>query len=105
MRLRILLLCASAGVLACSAPPGDATNGKALFAQQCVMCHSATTNEKKLGPSLKGLFKRDKLASGKKATEQNIRAQIDNGGNGMPPYKDLLSSRERDDLIAYLKTL
>jgi mono/diheme cytochrome c family protein len=47
----------------------------------------------------------DKLANGKKATEQNIRAQIDNGGNGMPPYKDMLGDHEKDDLVAYLKTL
>jgi cytochrome c len=105
MHLRILLPFAAAGLLACGAQPADVGNGKAVFAQQCVMCHAATTNEKKLGPSLKGLFKKDKLANGKKATEQNIRAQIDSGGGGMPPYKDMLSSRERDDLIGYLKTL
>ena len=84
---------------------GDADKGKALFAQQCVTCHNAANNEKKLGPGLKGLFKLDKLVTGKKATEQNIRAQIDNGGNGMPPYKDMLGDQEKDDLIAYLKTL
>ena len=93
-------------VLAWGAPKeGDAEKGKPLFAQQCVTCHNAANNEKKLGPGLKGLFKMDKLANGKKATEQTIRVQIDNGGNGMPPFKDLLSDREKDDLIAYLKTL
>ena len=92
--------------LAWGAPKeGDAKKGGGLFAQQCVTCHSATTNEKKLGPGLKGLFKLAKLANGKKATEQNIRAQIDNGGNGMPPYKDMLGDHEKDDLVAYLKTL
>ncbi|HEY1207370.1 MAG: cytochrome c [Bryobacteraceae bacterium] len=84
---------------------GDAEKGKALFGQQCVTCHNAANTEKKLGPGLKGLFKMDKLANGKKATEQNIRAQIDNGGNGMPPYKDMLGDHEKDDLVAYLKTL
>ena len=34
-----------------------------------------------------------------------VRAQIDEGGNGMPAYKEMLSEDERDDLIAYLKTL
>ena len=58
-----------------------------------------------MGPGLKGLFKKDKLVNDKKATEPNIRAKIDEGGNGMPPYKDLLSDQEKDDLIAYLKTL
>jgi len=38
-------------------------------------------------------------------TEANVRARIDEGGNGMPGYKDMLSDQEKDDLIAYLKTL
>jgi cytochrome c len=110
MRERALLLCLCAGLFVSSAASdekkaGDAEKGKAVFAQQCVMCHNATTNEKKMGPGLKGLFKKDKLANGKKATEQNIRAQVDAGGNGMPAYKDMLSDEERNDLIAYLKTL
>jgi len=61
--------------------------------------------DKKLGPGLKGLFKKDKLANGKKPTEANIRARIDDGGNGMPAYKEMLSDQEKDDLVAYLKTL
>lgn len=111
MRERALMLCLSAGLLTSRAVAagkgneGDAEKGKAVFAQQCVMCHNATTTEKKMGPGLKGVFKKDKLANGKKATEQNIRTQVDNGGNGMPAYKDMLSEEERNDVIAYLKTL
>ncbi len=84
---------------------GDPDKGKTVFGQQCAMCHNADSTEKKLGPGLKGLFKRDKLTNGKKVNEQNVRAQIDNGGNGMPAYKDLLSEEERNDVLAYLKTL
>ena len=83
---------------------GDAAKGKVVF-QQCVMCHNADSAEKKIGPGLKGLFHKEKLQNGKKVTESNVRAQIDAGGNGMPPYKDMLSDQEKDDLIAYLKTL
>lgn len=103
----MLCLCAGLCVSAAAAADkaGDVDKGKAVFAQQCVMCHNATNNEKKMGPGLKGLFKKDKLANGKKATEQNIRSQIDAGGNGMPAYKDMLSDEERNDLIAYLKTI
>lgn len=107
MRYRIVpALLVAGGVLAWGwAKGGDADKGKALFAQQCATCHNATNTEKKLGPGLKGLFQMTKLNNGKKATEQNIRAQIDNGGNGMPPFKDMLSDHEKDDLVAYLKTL
>jgi mono/diheme cytochrome c family protein len=58
-----------------------------------------------MGPGLKGFFKKDKMANGKKVTDANVKARIDDGGQGMPAYKDMLSDGEKDDLIAYLKTL
>ena len=96
------LTAGSAAVFA--AGKGDAAKGKAVF-EQCGVCHNADTTEKKMGPGLKGLFKKDKMANDKKPTEANVRTQIDDGGNGMPAYKDMLSDTEKDDLIAYLKTL
>jgi mono/diheme cytochrome c family protein len=45
------------------------------------------------------------MMNGKKPTEENVRAIVNAGGNGMPGYADLLSDEERDNLIAYLKTL
>jgi cytochrome c len=83
---------------------GDADKGKETF-QQCSVCHNADSTEKKMGPGLKGLFSREKLNNGKKVTEANVREQIDEGGKGMPAYKEMLSDEEKDDLIAYLKTL
>ena len=110
-RFRIGAIClslAGAGLLcipyAAGAPKGDAAKGKEVF-EQCAVCHNADSEEKKMGPGLKGLFKRDKLTNGKKPTEANVRAKIDEGGNGMPAYKDMLSDDEKDDLVAYLKTL
>ena|SRR5262245_5765244 len=83
---------------------GDAAKGKAIF-EQCGVCHNADSEERKMGPGLKGLFKREKLTNGKKPTEANVKAKIEEGGNGMPAYKDMLNDGEKDDLIAYLKTL
>ena len=83
---------------------GDPEKGKEVF-QQCGVCHNSDSTEKKMGPGLKGLFQNEKLANGKKPTEANVREKIDEGGNGMPQYKDMLSDQEKDDLIAYLKTL
>jgi cytochrome c len=87
-----------------AAAAGDAAKGKDAF-EQCAVCHNTDTDEKKIGPSLKGLFKQDKLVNGKKVTEANVREFIDNGGNGMPAYADMLSKDDKDNLIAYLKTL
>jgi cytochrome c2 len=83
---------------------GDAAKGKEVF-EQCSVCHNADSDEKKMGPGLKGLFKHDKLVNGKKVTEANVLDKINEGGNGMPAYKDVLSDKEKADLIAYLKTL
>lgn len=95
---------AAGSVTALMGAKGDPAKGKEVF-EQCAVCHNADSLEKKMGPGLKGLFKRDKLADGKKASEANIRTRIDEGGNGMPPYKDVLEDQQKEDLIAYLKTL
>ena len=95
---------AAGSVTALLGAKGDPAKGKEVF-EQCAMCHNADSEEKKMGPGLKGLFKKDKLGDGKKPTEANIRARIDDGGNGMPGYKDTLDDQQKDDLIAYLKTL
>jgi cytochrome c len=106
-RVRTWIICATlapGSTALIAAGKGDAAKGKAVF-EQCGVCHNADSTEKKMGPGLKGLFKKDKMSNDKKPTEANIRTKIDEGGNGMPPYKDLLSDQEKDDLIAYLKTL
>ncbi len=98
----LTLAAGSAALIA--APKGDAAKGKEVFSQ-CAVCHNADSEEKKMGPGLKGLFKHDKLVNGKKVTDATVKEKIEEGGNGMPPYKELLSDTEKDDLIAYLKTL
>jgi len=71
--------------------------------QQCSGCHSIATDEKKVGPSLRGLFKRKKLLNGKPASESNIRLVIRQGGDGMPAFDRVLSSDEMERLVAFLK--
>jgi cytochrome c len=84
---------------------GDAAAGKDLF-EQCSVCHNADSTEKKMGPGLKGLFKKAKLDSnGKPVTDANVLQKINEGGNGMPGYQDTLSDGDKANLIAYLKTL
>ncbi len=84
---------------------GDAGKGKEVF-EQCGVCHNADSDEKKMGPGLKGLFKKATLADGKtKVSEQSVREKVDKGGNGMPAYEEMLDKKEKDNLIAYLKTL
>jgi len=100
----IAAVLAMGGKVMLSAGKGDAAKGKVVF-EQCAVCHNTDSDEKKMGPGLKGLFKKDKMANGKKPTDATVLAKINEGGNGMPPYKDMLSDSEKDDLLAYLKTL
>jgi cytochrome c len=93
-----------AGTRLSAAKPGDANKGKEVF-EQCSVCHNSDSEERKMGPGLKGLFKREKLVNGKPVNEANVRALINAGGNGMPSFMDLLSDDEREDVIAFLKTL
>jgi cytochrome c len=106
-RFRVLALCvglAAGSKVMLSAAKGNAVKGKAVF-ETCAVCHNSDSEEKKMGPGLKGYFKKDKMANGKKLTDANVKGRIDEGGQGMPSYKDMLSDAEKDDLIAYLKTL
>lgn len=121
--LKLFAVLAAAAALACAADSkpaaskaktpakaaavkaGNPGKGKAVFeAQNCNTCHS-TGADRIMGPGLKGVFSRPKLANGKKPSEETVSAVIDQGGNGMPPYKDMLKPSEKADLIAYLKSL
>lgn len=83
---------------------GDAAKGKEVF-DQCAACHSADTDEKKMGPSLKGLYKHAKMKNGKTVSDDHVMDVINKGGNGMPAYEELLSAEEKANVVAYLHTL
>src|SRR5438094_5359756 len=82
------------------------SNGKALFEKKCSVCHATETSERRIGPSLKGI-KDGKLPDGigKEATHDNILKQIDDGGGGMPVFRDLLTKEQKEEIIAYVMTL
>ena len=93
-RIRMIAACvllAGASRVMLSAGKGDAAKGKAVF-EQCAVCHNPDSDEKKMGPGLKGLFKKDKMTNGKKPTEAAVRARVDEGGqddegNRAEPWK------------------
>jgi cytochrome c2 len=90
----------------CAQDKGEPDKGNEIFDEHCGSCHNAYSDERKKGPSLKGLFVKGKLESnGKPANEPNIREKIAAGGNGMPGFKGSFSAVDQANLIAYLKTL
>src|SRR6266852_3663451 len=80
------------------AADGDAKKGEAVF-------DNSDSTETKIGPGLKGLFKREKLVNGKPVNEANVKALITEGSGAMPPFADAISSEDKDNIIAFLKTL
>ncbi len=90
--------------LAFAREKGDAAKGKEVF-EQCGVCHSADTDEKKMGPSLKGLYKKAKMANGQKPSDATVLEIVNKGKGDMPAFADVLSGDEKEDLLAFLKTL
>ncbi|HTQ95232.1 MAG TPA: cytochrome c, partial [Candidatus Acidoferrum sp.] len=65
--------------------------GKTLFQQKCSICHYDTSDQKKIGPGLKGLSKRGTFTvNNNKITDDSLKAWIENGDQLMPPFKDVL---------------
>jgi cytochrome c len=100
-RMRILtsLLCLSALAFA-----QDPVEGKKLFERKCEVCHSTDTPETRIGPSLKGA-KSGMLSSGRYANHTTILKRIDEGGDGMPVFRELLTKDQKENIISYVLTL
>ena len=80
--------------------------GKSIFQEKCSICHYDTSDQKKIGPGLKGLSKRGTFSvNGNKITDESLKAWIENGDQLMPPFKDALEPTQVKDVIAYVKTL
>jgi len=80
--------------------------GKTVFQQKCSVCHYDNSDQKKIGPGLKGLSKRGTFSvNGNKITDESLKAWIENGDQLMPPFKDVLEAGQIKDVIAYVKTL
>ena len=80
--------------------------GKDVFQQKCSVCHYDNSEQKKIGPGLKGISKRGTFSvNGNKITDDSLKAWIENGDQLMPPFKDVLEPGQIKDVIAYVKTL
>jgi cytochrome c len=80
--------------------------GKSVFQQKCSICHYDNSDQKKIGPGLKGISKRGTFSvNGAKITDDSLKTWIENGDQLMPPFKETLEPGQIKDVIAYVKTL
>jgi cytochrome c len=104
-KLSLAVGCMSLLVGLAPAYAADAAKGKEAFENNCSICHNADSTEAKIGPGLKGLYKKAAMNNKKKPSDATVTAMINEGGNGMPGFADQLTPAEKLDLVAYLKTL
>lgn len=111
---RALALLASFGLcLAASAAPrkdrarSSKDSGRAVYQRHCATCHY-TTARRKIGPGLKGLYRKPALEeSGDKVTDDSVRALIENGAGAgeMPGFAGKITVKQMASLLAYLRKL
>jgi len=81
------------------------TNGKAIYKQQCMMCHGV----KGKGDGAAGAYFNPRPANFTSVKIQNQTDgsffwKITNGNSPMPSFKDILTKKQRWDIINYLRT-
>ena len=84
-----------------------ASLGGTLFSDKgCFHCHAVDSAGGGRALGLKGLFQRKTLpVSGRPVTVENVAHQLKEPYQNMPSFADRLTDEERDQIIAYLKTL
>ena len=73
---------------------GDAGAGAAVWSDNCAGCHGTNGTGANGGPNLVG----NEIA----LDPAKVRAQVANGGGGMPAFKDTLTTQQINDVTAYV---
>jgi cytochrome c len=123
MRLTAIKIIGVAALLADSSPSlaaGDAAAGELAFTATCGACHSTSPGVNKIGPSLAGIvgaksgaapgynFSRTLKAANITWDEQTLDKFLENPRGDVHGTKMVISvpdAEDRNDIIAYLKTL
>jgi cytochrome c len=79
--------------------------GEAVFKTRCAVCHYASSSEKKIGPGLHGISRRERLSNGQRVDSTTLTRIIEGGGKDMPPLRGQISDAQMRDLLAYIRSL
>ena len=125
--LRLLLAgglcCAAAAGMRAQAPPqpalrnakprreasaidaGQVAVGKTVYDQHCEICHFSESTAEKVGPGLKGIYKRGRFADRERVDNARVTQWIEEGGKDMPGFVDALKPAQIRALLAYMRSL
>ena len=82
--------------------------GQALYRENCVVCHDIDKSQaesKKLGPSFKQLFQREKMPlANQKPSREYITVRVRFGGAVMPAFAKKMTPAEIEMLIDYIQS-
>lgn len=74
-----------------------------LVKERCSLCHYLGRQETKFAPSLKDLFKQQKLMNGKPVNDETVSEWIIEGSANMPSFKDTLTPEQIRLIVNYIK--
>ena len=80
--------------------------GKHIYYLKCWICHNEYAIEsdpKNAAPTLKDIYSRPQLRSGKPVNDESLKAKIQDGGPGMPAYRHSINDVDMADLLTYLR--
>ena len=99
---------AAAAAALLSTTPGataPARDGAEVFGQMCAICHFPDSIERKVGPGLGGIYRRERLpVSGDPVRDARVTRQIRQGSGAIPSHPHL-SADDVAALLRYLRTL
>jgi mono/diheme cytochrome c family protein len=80
----------------------DDSPGKKVFGANCVACHGEDGSGTPTGLSLMAPDLRSDQVQ--KLTDDDLKKQVSEGKNNMPPFKDTLSADDIQAVVAYVRT-
>jgi mono/diheme cytochrome c family protein len=89
-------------------PAATTLLGQNLYRENCAVCHDVDKDQsstRKIGPSLRHLFKNKKLPlSGGRPSREYVTIRIQYGGPIMPSFRKSLNDSQVAALLAYLES-
>ena len=78
---------------------------KTVYDQHCEICHFSESTAEKVGPGLKGIYKRGRFADHERVDNARVTQWIEEGGKDMPGFADALKPAQIRALLAYMRSL